>query len=73
MPKITVQQRKVKVKGKEYQQYWIALPKVLCESMGINKGSELEAFNERGDLILKKKDDLIVVVAYGVKKVVGGY
>jgi bifunctional DNA-binding transcriptional regulator/antitoxin component of YhaV-PrlF toxin-antitoxin module len=55
MPKIKVQQRKVTAKGKEYQQYWIALPKVLCESMKITKGSELEVFVERGDIILRRR------------------
>jgi hypothetical protein len=54
MPKVKVQQRKTRAKGKEYQQYWIALPKVLCESMKITKGNELEVFLERGDLILRR-------------------
>jgi bifunctional DNA-binding transcriptional regulator/antitoxin component of YhaV-PrlF toxin-antitoxin module len=53
MPKIKVQEKKVTSKGKEYKQYWIALPKALCESMRIEKGSELEVFIERGDLILR--------------------
>jgi hypothetical protein len=54
MVKMKVQQRKVTAKGKEYQQYWIALPKVLCESMQIRNGSELEVFLDRGDLILRR-------------------
>jgi antitoxin component of MazEF toxin-antitoxin module len=54
MPRIKVQERTVKSKGKAYNQYWIALPKVLCESIQITKGSELEVFLERGDLILRR-------------------
>ena len=53
MPTVKVQQKKVKSKGKEYTQYWIGLPKTLCEAMQIGKGSELEVFIERGDLILR--------------------
>ncbi|GBE18984.1 hypothetical protein BMS3Abin16_01596 [archaeon BMS3Abin16] len=54
MPKIKVQQRTVKSKGKEYTQLWIGLPKTLCEAMQIKQGSELEVFVERGDLILRR-------------------
>jgi bifunctional DNA-binding transcriptional regulator/antitoxin component of YhaV-PrlF toxin-antitoxin module len=53
MPKIKVQKRSTKAKGKTYEQFWIALPKALCESMKIEKGSELEVFVERGDIILR--------------------
>jgi bifunctional DNA-binding transcriptional regulator/antitoxin component of YhaV-PrlF toxin-antitoxin module len=42
-------------KGKRYKQYWIALPKALCESMRIDKGDTLECFIERGDLILRRR------------------
>jgi hypothetical protein len=54
MPKIKVQKRNTKAKGKTYEQYWIALPKALCEAMMIEKGSELEVFLDRGDLILRQ-------------------
>ena len=54
MPKIKVQSRKVKSKDKTYEQYWIGLPKTLCESLKISKGSELEVFVERGDIILRQ-------------------
>ena len=53
MPKIKVQSRKVKSKGKPYIQFWVALPKALCEALKIEKGSELEVFVERGDIILR--------------------
>ncbi len=53
MPTVKVQQRKVSARGKEYSQYWIGLPKVLCEAMQIKKGSELEVFLDRGDLVLR--------------------
>ncbi len=55
---VKVQERKVSAKGKDYNQYWIGLPKSLCEAMQIKKGSELEVF-ERGysypeeDLLMK--------------------
>jgi bifunctional DNA-binding transcriptional regulator/antitoxin component of YhaV-PrlF toxin-antitoxin module len=54
MPKIKVQQRTVKAKGKEYTQYWIGLPKVLADAMNIKAGDELETFVERGDIILRQ-------------------
>jgi AbrB family looped-hinge helix DNA binding protein len=54
MPKIKVQQRPIKSKGKTYQQYWIGLPKSISEAMGIKKGSELEVFIDRGDIILRR-------------------
>jgi hypothetical protein len=38
MPKIKVQQRPVKSKGKTYQQYWIGLPKSIVEAMRIREG-----------------------------------
>jgi hypothetical protein len=53
MPKVKVQKRTTKAKGKTYEQYWIALPKTLCESLKIEKGSELDVFIERGDLVLR--------------------
>jgi bifunctional DNA-binding transcriptional regulator/antitoxin component of YhaV-PrlF toxin-antitoxin module len=55
MPKIKVQKRKVKSKGRKYEQFWVALPKTLVESMKIEKGNELEVFVERGDIILKRE------------------
>jgi bifunctional DNA-binding transcriptional regulator/antitoxin component of YhaV-PrlF toxin-antitoxin module len=54
MTSVKVQQRSVKSKGKTYSQYWIALPKTLCETMKIEKGSELDVFIERGDIVLKR-------------------
>jgi bifunctional DNA-binding transcriptional regulator/antitoxin component of YhaV-PrlF toxin-antitoxin module len=54
MPTVKVQQRKVSAKGKDYEQYWIGLPKSIAEAMQIEKGSELDVFIERGDLILRR-------------------
>jgi bifunctional DNA-binding transcriptional regulator/antitoxin component of YhaV-PrlF toxin-antitoxin module len=56
MTSVKVQQRKVTAKGKDYSQYWIALPKVLCESLKIEKGSELEVFiDDVQDITLRKR------------------
>ncbi|MHA2344431.1 MAG: AbrB/MazE/SpoVT family DNA-binding domain-containing protein [Candidatus Hodarchaeales archaeon] len=55
MPKVKVQKRMVKAKGKEYEQFWVALPKTLVESMKIEKGTDLEVFVERGDIILRRE------------------
>jgi AbrB family looped-hinge helix DNA binding protein len=55
MPKMKVQSRTVKAKGKEYNQYWIALPKALCEAMQISAGDSLEVFLDRGDIILRRE------------------
>jgi hypothetical protein len=44
MTSIKVQKRSVKSKGKQYSQFWIALPKALCESMKIEKDRELDVF-----------------------------
>jgi hypothetical protein len=51
---VRVQEKKNKVKGKEYTQLWIPLPKKLCDALGIEKGTELKVFVERGDLILRR-------------------
>jgi bifunctional DNA-binding transcriptional regulator/antitoxin component of YhaV-PrlF toxin-antitoxin module len=53
MPTVKVQERKVTAKGKDYNQYWIGLPKSIAEAVQIKKGSELEVFVERGDLVLR--------------------
>ncbi|MBR9706204.1 hypothetical protein GOV14_04160 [Candidatus Pacearchaeota archaeon] len=54
MPTVKVQQRKVTAKGKNYNQYWIGLPKSLVEAMQIDKSDSLEVFIERGDLVLRR-------------------
>ncbi len=53
MPTVKVQERTVTAMCKDYNQYWIGLPKSICEAMQIKKGSELEVFIERGDLVLR--------------------
>jgi hypothetical protein len=55
MTTIKVQKRKTKAQGKIYSQYWIALPKVIFESMRKDKGDSLEGFIERGDIVLRKQ------------------
>lgn len=47
---VKVQEKKI---GK-YTQLWIPLPKKICEAMGIEKGTELKVFIDRGDLILRR-------------------
>lgn len=54
MPTIKVQSRTATAKGKKYNQLWVGLPKAICEALGIGKGSSLEVFVERGDLILRR-------------------
>jgi antitoxin component of MazEF toxin-antitoxin module len=48
---VKVQSRKI---GEKYEQFWIPLPKKVCESLRIGKGNELEVFVENGDIVLKK-------------------
>jgi hypothetical protein len=54
MISVKVQQRSVKAKGKTYSQYWITLPKALCESMRIDKGDTRDCYIERWDIILRR-------------------
>lgn len=49
---VKVQEKKI---GK-YTQLWIPLPKKICEAMGIEKGTELKVFIDRGDLVLRRVD-----------------
>ncbi len=48
---VKVQEKKI---GDKYTQLWIPLPKKLCEAMRIEKGTELNVFVERGDLIIRR-------------------
>jgi antitoxin component of MazEF toxin-antitoxin module len=48
---VKVQSRKI---GEKYEQFWIPLPKKVCESLRMGKGDELEVFVENGDIVLKK-------------------
>ena len=48
---VKVQEKKI---GDKYTQLWIPLPKKICEAMGIEKGTELKVFIDRGDLILRR-------------------
>ena len=48
---VKVQSRKI---GEKYEQFWIPLPQEVCKSMRIEKGTELDVFVERGDLVLRK-------------------
>ncbi len=46
-----VQSRKI---GEKYEQFWIPLPKKVCDSLRITKGDELEVFVEGGDIVLRR-------------------
>lgn len=48
---VKVQSRKI---GAKYEQFWLPLPKKVCESLRIGKGDELEVFIEGGDIVLKR-------------------
>jgi len=48
---VKVQEKKI---GEKYTQLWILLPKKICEAMGIEKGTELKVFIDRGDLVLRR-------------------
>ena len=45
-----VQSRKI---GKKYEQFWIPLPKKVCEALKMGKGDEFEVFIEDGDIVLR--------------------
>jgi len=51
---VKVQVKKLKQNNKEYQQYYITLPKQLVEAMSIEQGDKLNVFVERGDIILRR-------------------
>ena len=54
MVNVTVQQKKIKARGKEYQQYYITLPKQIVEALDIKEKDKLKVFVERGDIILRR-------------------
>ena len=56
MVNVTVQQKKIKARGKEkeYRQYYITLPKQIVEALNIKEKDKLKVFIERGDIILRR-------------------
>jgi antitoxin component of MazEF toxin-antitoxin module len=50
---VKVQSRKI---GKKYEQFWIPLPKKVCESLKMGKGDEFEVFIEGGDIVLRSSE-----------------
>ncbi len=41
-------------KGKEYHKYWVVIPNKIIEKLDWEKGEDLEAYTEKGRLIIKK-------------------
>ena len=41
-------------KGKKYYKHWVVIPNKLVEKLGWKAGEDLEAYTEKGRLIIKK-------------------